>query len=181
MPTYLLERLTAPISRRDHRSGPLHAAAQLLEYGDFECPACGAIHPLVQTIQKRLGQSLCFAFRNFPLTTVHPHSESAAEAAEAAAVQGEYWGMHNMLFENQDALDYGDLAEYAAMLGLDSARLTNEVVNRAHEGRVQGDFASGIRSGVNGTPTFFINGARYDGPRELESMVAALTQPPAWE
>jgi len=177
MKTDSLDRLTAPVSRRDHHSGPLNAAAQLLEYGDFECPACGAAHPLVKAVREALGQNLCFAFRNFPLVNIHPHAESAAEAAEAAAAQGKYWEMHDTLFENQEALDEDDLARYAAMLAMDSARLIDEVVNHAHEGRIREDFASGMRSGVNGTPTFFINGARYDGSRDLESMAAALAQP----
>jgi protein-disulfide isomerase len=165
------------MSGRDHHRGPLRAASQLLEYGDFECPVCGAAHPLVQAIQEAMGQNLCFAFRNFPLANMHPHAESAAEAAESAAGQGKYWEMHDLLFENQEALEYEDIAQYAEALGLDSARLVNEVMTHAHHGRVREDFASGIRSGVNGTPTFFVNGFRYDGPRDLESMIAALTDP----
>jgi protein-disulfide isomerase len=180
MKTDSIDRLSAPVSRRDHHSGPLNAAAQLLEYGDFECPACGAAHPLVKAIRETLGEKLCFAFRNFPLTNIHPHAESAAEAAEAAAAQGRYWEMFDTLFENQEALDYDDLGEYAAELGLDAARLINEVMNRAHEGRVREDFLTGVRSGVNGTPTFFINGVRYDGPRDLETMIEALAQPTGW-
>ena len=174
MRTSSLDRLTVPVSARDHHRGPIHAASQLLEYGDFECPFCGAMHPLVQAIQEAMGQKLCFAFRNFPLANMHPHAESAAEAAEAAAAQGNYWGMHDQLFENQEALEYENLAEYAETLGLDSSRLINEVLAHAHEKRVREDFASGVRSGVNGTPTYFINGVRYDGPRDLESIVSAL-------
>jgi protein-disulfide isomerase len=174
MNTNSLERLTVPVSARDHHRGPLRSTAQLLEYGDFECPFCGAMHPLVRAIQEMLGQNLCFAFRNFPLTNMHPHSESAAEAAEAAGAQGKYWEMHDLLFENQEALDYADFAEYASVLGLDSSRLVNEVMTHAHERRVREDFSGGVRSGVNGTPAFFINGVRYDGPRDMESMIAAL-------
>jgi len=181
MKTESLEALTVPVSRRDHYNGPLRASAQLLEYGDFECPACGAAHPLVKAIQETLSGKLCFAFRNFPLTNLHPHSESAAEAAEAAGAQGAYWAMHDMLFENQEALEDEDLAEYAAMLGLDSMRLTNELIFHVHEPRVRDDFMSGVRSGVNGTPTFFVNGIRYDGPRDLESVIAALTRATGWE
>jgi protein-disulfide isomerase len=176
----LLERLTVPVSKRDHIQGPANAAATLLEYGDYECPACGAAHPLVKAIQQTLGDRLCFAFRHFPLNNVHPRAQSAAEAAEAASVQGAFWEMHDLLFENQDALDYDDLAEYAALLGLDVSRLIKEVVAGAHAGRVREDFSSGVRSGVNGTPSFFINGVRYDGPRGLDSMLAALAYAGGW-
>jgi protein-disulfide isomerase len=174
MRTEFIDRLSVPVSRRDHIEGPINAAATLLEYGDFECPACGAAHPLVKAIQEYLGDRLCFAFRHFPLANIHPHAEGAAEASEAAGVQGAFWEMHDLLFENQTALDYDDIAEYAAALGLDAPRLINEVLTRTHLARVREDFATGIRSGVNGTPTFFINGVRYDGPRALEPMVAAL-------
>jgi protein-disulfide isomerase len=127
-----------------------------------------------------LGDRLCFAFRHFPLTNVHPHAERAAEAAEAAGKQGAFWEMHDVLFENQSALDYDDIAEYAAALGLNVSRLINEVLSGAHAPRVREDFATGVRSGVNGTPTFFINGARYDGPRDLQPMVEALVSAGGW-
>jgi protein-disulfide isomerase len=178
MKTETTERLVVPVTRRDHHAGPLAAAAQLLEYGDFECPACGAVHPLVKAIRQAMGDTLCFAFRNFPLTNIHPHAESAAEAAESAGAQGSYWKMHDLLFENQEALDIDALGDYAELIGLDASRLIGEVLAHAHQSRVREDFMSGTRSGVNGTPTFFINGFRYDGPRDPESMVAALTGPP---
>jgi protein-disulfide isomerase len=177
MKTGSTDRLSVPVSHRDHHTGSLTAEAQLVEYGDFECPFCGEAQPLVQAIRQAMGKNLCFAFRNFPLTNMHPHAEPAAEAAEAADAQGKYWEMHDMLYENQEALDLNDIAEYAAALGLDVQRLINEVLSRAHESRVREDFASGIRSGVNGTPSFFINGARYAGPRELDAMILALSEP----
>jgi protein-disulfide isomerase len=173
-------RLTVPVSRRDHLAGPINAAATLLEYGDYECLACGTAHPLIQAIRESFGDRLCFAFRHFPLTNIHPHSESAAEAVEAAGVQGGFWEMHDTLFENQMALEYDDIAEYASSLGLDTPRLINEVVTGVHHARVRADFASGIRSGVNGTPTFFINAVRYDGPRDFDSMVRALAYTQEW-
>ncbi|MEA3208486.1 MAG: hypothetical protein QOE70_1543 [Chthoniobacter sp.] len=176
----LLERLTVPVSKRDHILGPADTSAILLEYGDYECPACGAAHPLVKAILESVGDRLRFAFRHFPLSNVHPHAERAAEAAEAAGAQGGFWEMHDLLFENQDALDYDDLAEYAAMLGLDASRLIREIMANAYAGRVREDFSSGLRSGVNGTPTFFINGVRYDGPRALEPMLAALAYAGGW-
>jgi protein-disulfide isomerase len=152
-----------PLPDRDHIQGPVDAPIKLLEYGDYECPYCGQAYPLVKEIQKRLGNRLCFAFRNFPLINSHPYAEHAAEAAEAAGVQGRFWEMHDSLFENQDALEDKDLERYAAALGLDAQRFINEVSSGAHVLRVREDFHSGARSGVNGTPTFFINGKRYDG------------------
>jgi len=168
-------KLTLPIGGRDHILGPIDAPIALLEYGDYECPYCGDAYPVVKAIQERLGDRLCFAFRNFPLVNAHPHAEHAAEAAEAAGTQGKFWEMHYTLFENQTALDDENLAQYAADLGLD-ARLINEVVAGAHAARVQEDFRSGARGGVNGTPTFFINGVRYDGAPHVDALLIALTQ-----
>jgi protein-disulfide isomerase len=168
-------KLTWPIGGRDHVQGPMDAPIVLLEYGDYECPYCGDAYPVVKTIQERLGDRLCFAFRNFPLVNSHPHAEHAAEAAEAAGVQGKFWEMHDTLYENQTALDDEDLAQYAADLGLD-ARLISEVLAGAHAARVREDFRSGARAGVNGTPSFFINGVRYDGTPDVDALLAALTQ-----
>jgi protein-disulfide isomerase len=128
----------------------------------------------VKEIERRLGNRLCFAYRHFPLTNAHPHAEHAAEAAEAAGAQGRFWEMHDTLFENQDALEDEDLFGYAEELGLDAERLIMEVQASAHASRIREDFRSGVRSGVNGTPTFFINGERYDGATGLEQLLAAL-------
>jgi len=166
---------TVPVAGRDHVQGSLAAPIHLLEYGDFECPFCGAAYPLVKEIQQELGERLCFAFRHFPVTTAYPHAQHAAEAAEAAGAQGRFWEMHDLLFENQDALDEEDLAQYAEVLGLDAHRLRAEVLDGVHQSRVREDFRSGVRNGVNGTPTFFINGHRYDGQRALDEMLATLT------
>jgi protein-disulfide isomerase len=146
-----------------------------LEYGDYECPFCGQAQPIVKEIQKRLGGDLLFAFRNFPLTNMHPHAEHAAEAAEAAGAQGNFWGMHDILFENQGALEDEDLAKYTAELGLDERRLIPEVNSSVYAPRIREDFKSGARGGVNGTPTFFINGERYDGELNLKYLLNALT------
>src|SRR5437667_8472859 len=116
-------KLTLPIAGRDHLQGPIEAPAALVEYGDYECPYCGEAYPIIKAIQQRLGERLCFGFRNFPLTNAHPHAEHAAEAAEAAEAQGKFWEMHDLLFENQEALEDEDLAHYAASLGLDARRL----------------------------------------------------------
>jgi protein-disulfide isomerase len=169
-------KLTVPIEGRDHLQGKISAPITLLEYGDYECPYCGEAYPIVKEIQERLGEKLCFAFRNFPLANAHPHAVHAAEAAEAAAAQGQFWEMHDLLFENQQALEDEDIAQYAATLGLDAKRLIQEISSRLHEARVKEDFKSGMRAGVNGTPTFFINGERYDGPRDVESFLEALTE-----
>jgi protein-disulfide isomerase len=167
--------LTVPDSKRDHIRGCVTAPISMLEYGDYECPFCAEVQPIVTEIQDRLMDDLCFAFRHFPLTNVHPHAEHAAEAAEAAGAQGSFWDMHETLFQNQQALEDEDLAQYASQLGLDEIRLVREVESGAHAPRVRDDFKSGVRAGVNSTPTFFINGQRYDGPRGFEEMLAALT------
>jgi protein-disulfide isomerase len=169
--------LAVPVSKRDHFQGPFNAPSTLLEYGDYECPACGAAHPLTKGIQTAMQDQLRFVFRNFPLRNVHPHAEHAAEAAEAAGAQENFWEMHDTLFENQMALEDEDLARYAAALGLDVERFINELLSSVYTPRVREDFRGGIRSGVNGTPTFFINGLRYDGPRDLDAMVEALMLP----
>jgi protein-disulfide isomerase len=169
-------KLVLPISGRDHIQGPINAPMVLVEYGDYECPYCGDAYPVVKAIQQRFGDRLCFAFRNFPLANAHPHAEHAAEAAEAAGARGRFWEMHDLLFENQTALEDENLVRYAADLGLDSGFI-GEVITGAHAARVREDFRSGARGGVNGTPTFFINGVRYDGPANVEALLIALTEP----
>jgi protein-disulfide isomerase len=169
-------KATLPIAGRDHIQGPIDAPIVLLEYGDYQCPYCGEAYPIVKAIQERLGDRLCFAFRNFPLANMHPHAEHAAEAAEAAGAQGHFWEMHDALFENQNALEDDDLAEYAKALHLDAKRLMEEVAKGAHSARVREDFRGGVRNGVNGTPTFFINGERYDGSLEASALFSALTE-----
>lgn len=165
---------TLPMPDRDHIQGPSDAPIKLVEYGDYECPYCGQAYPVVKEIQERLGARLCFAFRNFPLANAHPHAEHAAEAAEAAHEQGRFWEMHDLLYENQDALEDVDLAHYASDLGLDARRLIGDIQVEAHALRIREDFHSGVRNGVNGTPSFFINGVRYDGSYDVENLVAAL-------
>ena len=167
--------LTLPVSaERDHVQGPAEAPVTLVEYGDYECPYCGAAYPIIKQVQSRLGDRLRFVFRNFPITTSHPHAEQAAEAAEAAAAQGTFWEMHDLLYENQQHLEQADLHRYAEQLGLDGPKFDEDLAQHAHAERVREDFMSGVRSGVNGTPTFYINGARHDGGYELETLLAAL-------
>jgi len=166
--------LTPPVSADDHSAGSNDAPVTLVEYGDYECPHCGAAYPVVQEIRRIVGPNLRFIFRNFPLAQIHPHAQHAAEAAEAAGAQGEFWGMHDLLFENQDALEDPDLLRYAAALSLDQERFTKELSSGVYADRVRRDFRSGVKSGVNGTPTFFINGVRHDAPWDLPTLFAAV-------
>ena len=169
-----MSKLRPPVGPDDHALGSATAPVTLVEYGDYECPHCGAAHPIVKRVLRRLGASVRFVFRNFPLGEMHPHAVEAAEAAEAAGLQDEFWPMHDQLFEHQDALERDDLVGYAKELGLDSARFARDLDRDEIEERVRSDFASGVRSGVNGTPTFFINGTRFDESWDEDSLVAAL-------
>jgi protein-disulfide isomerase len=159
---------------RDHIQGPANAAVTLVEYGDYECPYCGAAYPIVKELQARMRDRLKFVFRNFPITTSHPHAEQAAEAAEAAAAQGRFWEMHDLLYENQRRLRDQDLHAYAEQLGLDVEQFDKDLAEHVHASRVREDFMSGVRSGVNGTPSFYVNGARHDDSYDLETLLAAL-------
>jgi len=159
---------------RDHIQGPADAAVTLVEYGDYECPYCGAAYPIVKELQARMGDRLRFVFRNFPITTSHPHAEQAAEAAEAGAAQGRFWEMHDLLYENQTHLRDEDLHAYAEQLGIDVERFDKDLAEHVHAPRGREDFMSGVRSGVNGTPSFYVNGARHDGSYDFETLLAAL-------
>jgi protein-disulfide isomerase len=171
-------QLTPPIGPEDHRKGRDDAPITLVEYGDFECPYCGAAYPVVQAVRRLLGDELRVVFRNFPLKEAHPHAEHAAEAAEAVGAQGKFWEMHDQLFEHQDALEDSDLVSYAKAVGADSERVSKELGDRSWEKRVRSHFRSGVRSGVNGTPTFFVNGVRFDAdwrdPAEFAAAMRAI-------
>jgi len=166
--------LTLPVGERDHAQGPADAPVTLVEYGDYECPYCGQAYPIVKQIQQRMGDRLRFVFRNFPLSTLHPHAAHAAEAAEAAGAQGKFWEMHDHLYEHQRQLDDTHLLEYATRLKLDIGRFEQDMASHAFGGRVREDFLSGVRSGVNGTPTFFINGVRHDDSWDLRTLLRAI-------
>lgn len=167
--------LTVPVSDdRDHIQGPANAPVTLVEYGDYQCPYCGAAYPIVKDVQAQMGEQLRFVFRNFPIATSHPHAEQAAEAAEASAAQERFWEMHDTLYENQSRLDLDGLLANAERLGLDVERFERELADHAHADRVREDFMSGVRSGVNGTPTFYVNGVRHDDSYERETLLAAL-------
>jgi protein-disulfide isomerase len=167
-------KLTLPVGQRDHIQGLDTAPVTLVEYGDYECPYCGDAYPIIKQVQKNLGNKLRFIFRNFPITQIHPHAQHAAEAAEAAAAQNKFWEMHDYLYEHQQALDDNHLEKYASRLGLDITQFNHDMASDAYAQRVREDFLSGVRGGVNGTPTFYINGIRYNGSWNLETLLKTL-------
>jgi protein-disulfide isomerase len=163
-----------PVSEQDHVRGPVDAAVTLVEYGDFECPDSARATSVLREVQHRLGGRLRLVFRHFPLRDKHPHAQWAAEAAEAAAAQGRFWEMHDQLFVHQHLLGDEHLDLYITHLGLDAGRLRDDLAEHVHAARVQADYEGGRRSGVTGTPTFYVDGVRYDGVYELEPLAAAL-------
>jgi protein-disulfide isomerase len=167
--------LKPPVGPQDHVQGNPDAPIELVEYGDFECPFCGQAYDSVKAVQAALGDDLRFVFRNFPLAQAHPHALAAAQAAEAAGLQGRFWEMHDVLFEHQDMLDEANLLRFAAALGLDMERFARDFASPEVAAKIRADFLSGARSGVNGTPTFFVNGERYDGSWAPQDFVAALS------
>ncbi len=166
--------LTRPVDEHDHARGSEDAPVTMVEYGDYECPHCGRAHPIIEQLLDRVGDRVRFVFRNFPLTQAHPHAQQAAEAAEAAAAQGQFWPMHSWIFEHQDTLGDDALIAAARSLGLDADRVGRELTEHTYADRVRTDFMGGVRAGVNGTPTFFLNGTRHDGPWDLDSLLAAV-------
>src|SRR5215467_499313 len=166
--------LSPSVSDSDHIEGRASARLTLVEFGDYQCPYCGAAYPVVKQLQKDLGSKLRFVFRNFPLTQAHPYAMIAAEAAEAAALQGKFWQMHDIIYENQDLLQPDLLLSWAEELGLDLKAFGTAIKQGDIPKRIKEDRASGIRSGVNGTPSFFINGTRYD--EDPDSLLDALEE-----
>jgi protein-disulfide isomerase len=166
-------KLAVPVSDKDHSRGPADAPITIVEYGDYECPYCGKAHPTVLKLRQTLGDELRFVFRNFPLNTIHEHASEAAQAAEAAASQGKFWEMHDLLYENQENLADVDLRQYALKAGLELYRFESEMSGEIHAKKVREDFRSGVRSGVNGTPTFFINDYRFNDTATYENLLAA--------
>jgi protein-disulfide isomerase len=154
--------------------GPAIARVTLVEYGDYECPSCGEAYPIIQAVQQRLGEQVRVVFRNFPLFELHPNARLAAYAAEAAALQGRFWEMHGLLYENQESLEPDDLIGYAELLGLDVEQFDRDAGSRAVAERVRSDVLGGVRGGVNVTPSFFINGQRYDGSWAVGPLFGAL-------
>ncbi len=169
--------LKPPVGDRDHIEGPAGARVTLVEYGDYECPHCRQVAPIIEQVQDRFGDRLRYVFRHLPITTAHPNAQLAAEAAEAAAAQGRFWEMHDRLFEHTGPLNRQQLVQFAQELDLDVERFERELDEHVHADRVREDFLSGVRSGANGTPTFFLNGVRYDGPWDLDSLIAEIEKP----
>ena len=169
-----MSTLKIPVWLADHIQGDENATLTLVEYGDYECPHCGHAYPIVKRVQKHFGKLLRFVFRNFPLGEMHPHAEFAAETAEFAGTHGKFWEMHDLLFESQNRLAGKLFQELAKRLKLASADLLTALETREFLARVRADFAGGVRSGVNGTPTFFMNGQRHDAPFEYADLVAAI-------
>lgn len=168
-------QLAAPVDEaRDHVRGRNDAPVTLVEYGDFECPDCGATYPMVNELEKRMGDKLRFVYRYYPLVESHPHAEHSAEVAEAAGAQGKFWEMFDTLYQNQRHLGDADLMKYAREVGLDTQRVEHEMEEGTYERRVEEDMESGDASGVEGTPTFYINGQYYDGDYSVEAMEKAL-------
>jgi formate-nitrite transporter family protein len=177
-PTTAPARLSVPVSERDHtRGGPPDAPVTIVTYGDYECPYTRKAQQVLGDIQREHGDRIRLAYRHFPLNKIHPHARQAAEAAEGAAAQGDFWGMHDLLFANQRHLGVDDLVGYAAELGLDGDRLRRDLDEGAHLQRVRDDARSGVGSGVASTPNIFINGvlrAERFQVNELPSDIDAL-------
>jgi protein-disulfide isomerase len=169
-----MSTLKIPVGPTDHVQGDASAPVTLVEYGDYECPYCGRAFPIVKKVQKHFGKQLRFVFRNFPLTEMHPNAEFAAELAEFAAAHGKFWEMHDLLYENQGRLGGVLYSELAHKLNLSPGDLSAALEKREFAGKVHADFSGGVRSGVNGTPTFFINNARLDSPWEYDDLVSAI-------
>ena len=169
-----MARLRIPVTPEDHTAGDPDAPCTVVEYGDYECPDCARAHPIVQRVQKHFGERLRFVFRSFPLTQIHPHAEMAAQTAEFAGAHGKFWPMHDLLMENQPRLSVGLFEELARELDLNPAALVASLEKGEYAERVRKNFNGGVRSGVNGTPTFFINGVRHDGPYDYQALVGAI-------
>jgi formate-nitrite transporter family protein len=145
-----------PVGARDHARGSKDAPVTLVKYGDYECPYCGQAHPVLKELQERVGEQVRFVFRHFPLDSVHPRARRAAQAAEAAASQGRFWEMHDLLYERQDELGEEDLTRHATELGLDLRRFEEDLANDHHAWRIEEDRLGGNRAGVEGRPGFFV-------------------------
>lgn len=171
-----MSQLTPPASERDHAEGPADARVTLVEYGDFECPVCGEAYSAIKAAQKAFGPNLRFVFRHFPLRSSHPHALAAAKAAEAAAAQDRFWAMHDILFRHQAELDEEALLRYARKVGLDLERFQRDLGGREAELRIREDLTSGGLSGVKGTPSLYVNGERYDGPRKRTVLIDILAR-----
>ena len=166
--------LRVPVTQHDHVRGPANAPVTLVEYGDYECPHCRLAHPIVNAVRQHFARQLRFVFRHFPLSQIHPNAETAAESAEFAGAHGRFWEMHDGIDENQDRLGLPLLFALVRTLGLSELELQSALASGEYEPKVRADFLGGVRSGVNGTPSFFINGERHDGSYAFDDLVAAI-------
>lgn len=165
-----------PITGEDHVRGGSDAAVTLVEFGDYECPGCGEAYFVINRMESEMGEALRFVFRHFPYARLHPHAELAAQAAEAASAQGCFWEMHDLLFKNQQALEFDDLVGYAGRLSLDVERFRDELKSEKYLERVRSDFRSGVQNGVFGTPTIFLNGIRHNDGADYKTLSAAIAR-----
>jgi protein-disulfide isomerase len=169
-----MSRIPPLLKERDHILGSETAPINFVEYGDYQCPRCCQAHQMVKAICQQLDTQICFGFRHFPLSAIHPYAQYAAEVAEAASAQAHFWQVHDYLFEHQQRLGNGQLLRYVKQLGMDIDRFEREIAEHQYTERVHQDMVSGIQGGVNGTPTFFINGDRYDGAYDYDAILAKI-------
>lgn len=175
-------RLAIPPSERDHWQGSLNARVVLVKYGDYQCPQCGEVYTFIKAIQQQLNttfvneNNLCFVFRHFPQPQIHPQAQKAAEVAEAAGAQGQFWQMSEILLEHYQELGDGYLVEYANNLGLDVAQFLRDIARGVHIRRIHEDIEGGRRSGVTSTPALFINGIRYENVLAFEPLLTAIVE-----
>ena len=164
------------ITKRDHMKGTQAAPLVLLEYGDYQCSSCGDSYQAVNNAIQEIGEDIVFVFRNFPLTDIHPDAFDAALAAEAAALQNKFWEMYDLLFQNQEYLSGHELFSYASRIGLDMDRFGQDIHSQALTAKINADIESGLRSGVSGTPTFYVNGEKFDGDWTGDGLVQYLRE-----
>ncbi len=170
-----IKKQTVPVNiGSDHIRGSINAPITLVEYGDYECPYTGMAYSIIKQIMKQFGDNIYIVFRDFPLNDIHPHAQHAAEAAEAAAAQEKFWQMHDYLFEHQKALDDNHLLEYAQKVGLDIDRFKKEMSGHIYAPVINESLRNGIDSGVEGTPTFFVNGVHYEDSWDLDTFSNVL-------
>jgi protein-disulfide isomerase len=169
-----MAKLKPPVNSEDHIEGSFQAPVIFTEYGDFQCPYCGAAYPVIKQIQKKFGDQLGFVFRHFPLTEAHPYAQIAAVASEAADLQGKFWPMHDLIYENQTRLSPKALLTMAESLKMDLKKFQKDIEDAALVEKVETSFESGIDSGVNGTPSFYINGVKYEGYYDLAPLSHAI-------
>lgn len=166
--------LSLPVGDRDHVRGRASAPVTLVEYGDYDCSCCGDAEEVVGRLLKELGDEVRFVFRHLPLSSLHPHAQRAAEAAEAAAGLGRFWEMHDWLFGHPHQRSEPELYGAAADLGVDPSAFAKALLSDGPRIRVQEDFRSGLHSGANGTPTFYVNGIRHEGDGTYEELLTEI-------